>query len=286
MLYPEDPGNLNRVKDDPAHLFFKKFGESMPRGDWNHPGTKQGIYMIGPNAEYLEGKFAGASNPADILARMRRALQRWETLRTANRYANLPIPTVKATHPPEVSGELIFRVNSRDLPRGADDQSGRRITDSERKSNSFMDFTKWAWNETWVGIPKAQSFVPDSTGSGTVPISAARSIAKIALLDNVRGQNPEWRDQDIKNIVIRMTVVRNSAEGQIIQYTGSAQIMDGNKSFSATCFGEGVFDAKSGKFSRLDLVWLGMRGGAAQFNQRENDRGPAPMGVTLSLFKP
>lgn len=285
MLYPEDPGNLSRVKDDPAHLFFKKYGESMPPGDWNHPGTKQGIYMMGPNGEYLEGKFAAASNPADIQARLRRAIQRWDALRQSKGYANSPIPSVKATYPPDVSGELIFRVNSRDLPRGAGDRSGRRITEAERTSNAFMDFTKWAWNETWVGVAKTQSFVPDSSGAGAVPISVARSIARTALLDNVRGQNPEWRDQDIKNIAIRMNLVRNSNGSQVIEYTGSAQITDGNKSYSATCYGEGVYDSKVGKFSRLDLVWLGMRGGAAQFNQRANDRGPAPMGVTLSLFK-
>src|SRR5688500_19730664 len=61
----------------PYSTLFRS-GESMPKGQWNERGTKQGVYMIGPNAEYLEGKFAASADPEDIKARMRRALDRSE----------------------------------------------------------------------------------------------------------------------------------------------------------------------------------------------------------------
>ena len=63
MLYPEDEWNLARVKDTPQHKFFKRFGESMPLGHWRESGTRQGVYMIGPDGEYLEGRFAASSMP-------------------------------------------------------------------------------------------------------------------------------------------------------------------------------------------------------------------------------
>ena len=53
FIFPEGEGNLTRIAGDPAHEFFKRYGEGMPRGDWNDPGTKQGIYMIGPDAGHL-----------------------------------------------------------------------------------------------------------------------------------------------------------------------------------------------------------------------------------------
>ncbi len=42
-LYPENPSQLARAEERDDHLFFKRFGQAMPKGDWNHPGTKQGI---------------------------------------------------------------------------------------------------------------------------------------------------------------------------------------------------------------------------------------------------
>lgn len=77
MLYPEGAEHLKRVQGTPAHQFFKRYGEAMPDGDWNHGGTKQGLYMIGPDGEYLEGKFAASGVPDDIKKRMERALKRW-----------------------------------------------------------------------------------------------------------------------------------------------------------------------------------------------------------------
>lgn len=285
MLYPEDSWNLERVKNSPEHLFFKQFGESMPKGDWHHPGTKQGIYMIGPNAEYLEGKFAAGGNSSDIVARMNRALSRWESLRKEKGYANAPIPSVKATHPPEVKGDLILRINSRDLPRRPGDQSGRRISDAERQNQTaWPDFTQWAWNESWIGLPSAVAFVPNSDQPQQISASAVRAIARTALVDNVRGQNPDWRDGDVKSVAITMQRIASRGGKQIIRYTGSAQITDGNKAYAPNCYGEGIYDPASRKFDSLDLVWLGIRTGAAQFNQRERDRAPAPMGITLSLF--
>jgi hypothetical protein len=285
MLYPEDQWNLDRVKNDPAHLFFKKFGESVPKENWHHPGTKQGVYMMGPNGEYLEAKFAAAVNSADILARMKRALNRWETLKSERGYQGLPIPPAKPTHPPEITGQLIFRVNSRDLPRGNGDQSGRRITAEEQRNNNvWSDFTKWAWNESWVGLPSVQSFVPKSNQAEEVNQRDLRSIARIALLDNVRGQNPEWREQDIKSISFTMRRITTKNGLQTIQYTGLANISDGRKSYLPTCYGEGIFNPETQRFNSLDLVWIGPRSGSAQFNQRDKDQGPAPMGITLSLF--
>ena len=76
FLYPEGEANLRRAAGRPAHEFFKSYGERMPAEDWNDPGTKQGVYMIGPDAEYLEGGHAISGNAEDVRRRLRTALDR------------------------------------------------------------------------------------------------------------------------------------------------------------------------------------------------------------------
>lgn len=285
MLYPEDLGNLARVKDKEEHQFFKKYGESMPIGAWNHPGTKQGVYMMGPNAEYLEGKFAGASDPADMRARMQRALQRWDSLRKEKNYTNSAVPAVKTTCPPGITGELIFKVNSRDMPRGGGDRSGARYSPTEHSRGGFLDYIKWAWNENWIGLPRAVDFVPQGTSQEPLNRTIAYRICQQALVDNVRGQVPDWSPGDVKLADIKMR--RLSTNGGItrIEYTGRISLDAGSRGLEATLYGEGEWNLAKSEFNRLDLVFVGSRRGAARFNRRENDPGPAPMGVTLSLTK-
>lgn len=276
MLYPEDPGNLNRVKDRAEHQFFKKFGESMPPGAWNHPGTKQGIYMMGPEAEYLEGRFAASGEPVDIRERLKRALDRWETLRKEKGYANKPIPAKPWSPPPGVEGELILRVNLRDLPRGDGDESGKRRHELAA-TGMWRDFVKWAWNENWFAVPRATSFVPKGDGEEPVDQAIIRAMAREVLVDNVRGQTQAWRDEEV--LEAKLTMKRLS--DRRIEYTGRVSMKAGQRGYDATLYGQGRWNGKA--FEELDLVVLGMRRGRGTFNQRENDLGPAPMGVTLSL---
>ena len=286
MLYPEDPGNLNRVKDRPEHQFFKKYGESMPPGAWNHPGTKQGIYMIGPNAEYLEGRFAAASEAGDIRARLQRALARWETLRQEKKYANQPVPAIPFSPPPGVTGDLILRVNLRDLPRGPGDQSGARITDFQGNQDGFLNYVRWAWNENWIGLPDPTAWVPKSSSPEQLPSADLRRIALEVLVDNVRGQAPEWQPQELKLAQGTMRIASTQGGKTKIVYSGQIRLEAGRRAYAPTFYGEGTWDATDKKFDSLDIVFSGPRTGAAQFNRREQDPGPAPMGVTLSLFTP
>ena len=98
------------MKDDPAHLFFKEFGEALPPDDWNHPGTKQGVYMIGPNAEALEGGGAISGDAAQVVERLERALGRWKELRREKKYANRPVPRVATAPPPEVAEASLVQI--------------------------------------------------------------------------------------------------------------------------------------------------------------------------------
>jgi hypothetical protein len=247
----------------------------MPPGAWN-AGTKQGIYMMGPDAEYLEGRFAASGEPNDVRARLTRALAKWEELRKDKGYANKPIPPKPWSPPPGVEGELVLRVNVRDLPRGPGDKSGARRS-AVQATGMWMDFIKWAWNENWVAFEKASALVPHGTAPEQVNATVAQTIAREALYDFVRGQAPEWRPEEVKEAAITMRRLSNGR----IEYLGSFSMSGGGRSYDAKLYGQGAWDGS--RFTELDLVAIGTRRGAARFNQRENDPGPAPMGVTLSL---
>ena len=283
MLYPEDPENLNRVKDSPDHQLFKRYGEAMPKGDWNHPGTKQGIYMMGPDGEYLEGKFAASGNAADVLRRLLRALERWETLKKEKGYANKPVPAVEWSPPLGVSGDLILRVNIRDLPRGPGDKSGARIHEVPGNVEVWPEYVKWAWNENWIGLPDACAFVPSGVGSEQVDAAVVSRICQEVLVDNVRGQAQTWKPNEVMESSITMRRLSVSAGVHKISYTGKVRMAAGSRGYDASLYGEGEWNASKGAFESFEIVVMGMRRGASRFNRRENDSGPAPMGVTLSL---
>ena len=276
-LYPENPEHLERARGRPEHEFFRKYGEAMPPGAWNK-GTKQGIYMIGPNSEYLEGRFAASGEPDDIRARLNRALQRWNALKQEKGYANKAVPAKAWAPPAGIEGELVFRVNLRDLPRGPGDKSGARRHEIPA-TGMWMDFTKWAWNENWIGVPRAAAFVPSGDGPQEVDLQVVQRIAREVLVDNVRGQTPAWRPEEVK----RTSLVMRRLGGGKIEYTGSFLMEAGARGFEAKLYGRGMWTGS--KFTSLDIVVMGTRRGAGSFNQRERDPGPAPMGITLSLSK-
>ena len=283
MLYPENPGNLDRVKDRPGHQLFKKYGESMPAGDWNHSGTKQGIYMMGPDGEYLEGKFAASGNAPDVLARLERALLRWETLRKEKDYANRPVPETEWSPPPGVLGDLILRVNIRDLPRGSGDKSGARIHEVPGNKEYYPGYVKWAWNENWIGLPNARAFVPTRGRAEAVDFSVVRRICQEVLVDNVRGQAPGWEREDVREAAITMRRLGSSNGLLKIEYTGKVRMASGSRGYDASLYGEGEWDESKGVFKSFEIVVMGLRRGGSRYNRRDDDPGPAPMGVTLSL---
>ncbi len=288
MLYPEDPGNLARVADNEAHRLFKSYGESMPAGAWNHPGSKQGIFMMGPSGEYLEGKATANGDPRDIEARLRRALQAWETLRKQKKYANRPVPAAVEAVPPEVAGKaLILRASLRDLPRdgNAEAAAPSRWRRALGDSLGWRGFTQWAWNQNWIGFDEARVFVTGSAEPVAVDADVVRRLCREVLVDNVRGQAPWWDAAHVRKAALTM---RRSKAGKVwrLEYVGEALLQDGERSYAARLRGDAEWDPQQQRFLRFELISLGDRRGAAQFNQRHDDPGPAPMGVALRLFTP
>ncbi|MFT4513859.1 MAG: hypothetical protein ACI91B_002565 [Planctomycetota bacterium] len=285
MLYPEDEWNLKRVQGTPVHKFFKRYGEAMPGGDWNRSGTKQGLYMIGPDGEYLEGKFAANGFPDDIKKRMKRALARWDGLRKRKKYDNEPVPKVVTTLPAHVDGkEFVLRVHSRDLPRGEGDKGARRFDPAVDLKSGWNDFKQWAWNENWLAVDKWRVLVPMGKQREAVDAAFVTKLAREMLIDNVRGQAGKWPETAIKSAKLTMLGVRTSGGIKIV-YRGEIKLDDGARSMTLKLLGDADYDNNQGRFRELRIVALGMRKGAHPFNQRKGDLGPAPIGFAVNLYR-
>lgn len=287
LIYPEGDWALNRIKDEPGHLLFKGYGAQMPEGDWNDPGTKQGIYMMGPNGEYLEGAHAVSGSSSRLVERLQAALDRWKPLKKDKKYAEEKIPAAAEVAPPQMaSAPMALRVSLRDLPRGKGDTSGRRRTKRDLSGRGWMAFVEWAWNQNWYAVSDPAAFVPRGKREEAVPAEAAQALIRATLIDNVRGQNPRWKAEHVKESALSMRVVKKTGKRWEIEYTGSARLDAGKKAYSPTIFGRAQWDPRAKAFTAFRMVAIGEREGAAKFNQRAKDKAPAPMGVLLELHLP
>ena len=285
LIYPEGELALAQIAEDPAHLFFKGYGAQVPKGDWNHPGTKQGVYMIGPGGEYLEGSQVASSSAERLLKRMEGALKRWETLKEQAGYAAKPIPRAGAVAPPEVDASpMALRVYARDLPRAeGDSTTGRRRVEADLSGKPWINFLEWAWNQSWLTLDDPSALVPIGEEAQAVPEAVTRRIVGRALIDNVRGQNPIWKPEEVELATLSMRAIHTTASTIEIQYTGEARMQAGDKRYAPGLAGRATWDREAKSFRSFQLVAVGERAGAARFNLRRGDLEASPMGVLLEL---
>lgn len=282
LLYPDDPAHRARLADDPAHRVFRRYGESMPAGDWNTDGTKQGIYLFGPDGEYLEGRWGGSTS-ADMLPRFERAIARWRELRAEKRYADKPVPARGQVVPPEhVGAEMLLRVSLRDLPTGSPDGVVRWRAGGFDDAN-WSSFTQWAWNQDWFAVSAPRQLAPSGSGEQEVDAALTRRLFAEAFVDRVRGQAPAWSVEQVRSASLRMRRVRGQGKGIAVEYVGEAELGDEARGVRVRCFGRGEFDAAGGRCAAFELVGVGLRHGAYTSNQRAQTPEPTPIGFSLRL---
>jgi hypothetical protein len=68
--------------------------------------------------------------------------------------------------------------------------------------------------------------------------------------------------------------------------TGFARLEHSRWSYQCRLHGKAVYDHARRRFVEFELVAVGQRSGRDEFNFREDDPGPAPMGVTHILRGP
>ncbi len=298
MPAADEVGRLQRGDDQECRLFQRLAEQGHFAGRSVPSTTRQGIYAAAPSGVLLASINSGAPRAvADVLER---ALARWEELPESERL--LPGPPIggarfdaRAGAPPRrwedlrPEDGLVLRVVARDVERG----------------DGPDDWRAHAWNQdhAWFTREEALALVPAEARVGAElvwPAELALRLACCHLVDDVRGQVPAFRREEVERAELRTRVeaadgdrlelelsgrTRASAHGRwpVHGFEDAAQPAEQTRGFETELLGRATFDRAAQRFTRFELVAIGTRWGGTQFNGRFDDLAPAPVGVSLTL---
>jgi hypothetical protein len=124
-----------------------------------------------------------------------------------------------------------------------------------------------------------------------------RRIARFHLRDFVRGEPFAWPEEAIRRAELESEVVAVSGGEVRLALRGAVRLEwehrwvrpeDGEErrypsGYDCALWGEATWDAGRGAFTAFELVAAGQRWGASQYNNREDDLGPQPLGIAFTL---
>lgn len=282
---------MQRGEDPEARLFQKIAEQGHYAGRVEPSDTRQGLY-----AATASGVLLGSLNhrqPARVARMLREALAKYEALPAAERRRSdaersAPAPRRwEDRYPPD---GLALAQYSRDVGRAA--AEGR-------------DWRARAWNKdfAWFDAAEAASLVPLDLEVGARrdwPAALIRRLARLHLLDNVRGQTSALPEDAVLRARATSEVVAVEGERVELRITGRTRTLaEGEwavhgfadrgapgehvRGFDAELLGRATWDRAARRFVAFELLAVGTRVGATQFNGRHDDPGPAPLGILFEL---
>ncbi len=268
--------------DSPGGKLFKEFVKSAPPNfPWGGT-TKQGIYAMTADGEFLAGHMA-RHDKAETMAVLRDALKKWSEISAKKGLKPKPIPPHNPNRTWGTEGlaktaggdagdkaALILEVCVRDLPF-----KGERHPGPPQYRNWF--------NQTWADFTQEEmmSLLPKGGGRTVVPDKLFRKLAQDSLLDFVRGQTGRWEDPSVRKAQLTVEPVAGKEGSVTVRYQGEFAADDGQRGFECKLYGKAVFDSKANRFKLFELVAAGMRHGRTEFFRGQEP--PSPLGLAFII---
>ena len=258
--------------DTPGAKFFREYVKRVPPQLGFGSTTKQGVYVMTPDGDFLGGHFA-RHGKSETLALLKESLGRWNEIVREKGLKPKPIPVVPTNHtwgaeglPYSAGGKdgpkgaLILQVYSRDMPGPVEKPAAGGVYQN-------------AWNENWIDFTAQEmaGFLPKAGPKGEVPEPLFRRMARACLIDNVRGQTAQWEEAQIRKASLTSEVVSAKDGLTTVRLHGEFAAEAGPRGYSGTLHGRAVFDTKAGRFKTFELVATGIRKGGTSANFRGND---------------
>jgi hypothetical protein len=286
----DEVGRLQRVEDVDGALFRAFAEQGHYAGRVEPSDTRQGIYATAPSGVLLAS--INTREPRAVADMLRSALARWDELAPEERlHPALPAAAPRRFEARYPEDGLVLRVVARDVERTERPHGWRGA----------------AWNQdfAWFTRAEALALVPeeaagDAPAARAWPAELAQRLARLHLLDLVRGQVTPFRAEDVE--WAELTSTRVAAEGERVElalagrtrteavgswavdgFADAGAAVERTRGFEAELLGRATFDRAAGRFVRFELVAIGTRWGGTQFNGRGDDLEPAPMGLSLTL---
>ena len=286
VLAADEVARLQRAQTSEAE-WFRAVAEEGHNGGRAPGVSRQGLYAATAGGRFLAS--INTRSPERMVAMLQEARERWDALpeeeRRATRDAGGERPEDRY---PE--GGLALVVHMRDLPR-------EDLPDDWRAEARNLD-------RAWFQREELPGLLPPEPGrrrsEGPVDPALVQRLARLHLVDNVRGQAPLFRPERVVKAELTVRVVRTRRGRAHLEYTGRARLeeegrwavehpgrrkveADRRRGYAAALRGEAVWNLDEQRFESFELVAAGPRWGATQFNGRYDDEGPAGMGVLFSL---
>jgi hypothetical protein len=284
----DEVGRLQRGTDAESRV-FQGFCELGHYGGRTVPtNTRQGIYAIAPSGRFLAS--INSTSAEQVAGMLRTALQRWAELPDDARWlpdADLAkLATAKRFEDRYPADGLVLAEYVRDLDRPVDER----------------DWRTRAWNQdqAWFTAAEAHALVPERAEPGAavdVPARLVGRLARLHLCDTVRGQTPPFAKDAVQEAALRCEVVRVDGERVHLRLSGSTrtlakgrwpvsdrgEVQEQERGVRTDLDGRAVFDRAAGRFTAFELLAVGERSGATQYNQRANDLAPSRIGFLFVL---
>jgi hypothetical protein len=272
--YAGDQWYLHRQKDPAGEFFWKVAQQGLNR---NQPedSTRQGIYAAGPDGTLLGSLNSWSSERT--LSMLRTALDRWQqapkppVLLTASGGADAQF----ARQPPP--GGLILDVFTR-IPR--EPAPGEAWSPNQATGRDHM----WLTRDEWRSLLPAQW----RTGARyPLPQPVAHRLLRFHLVDNVRGEPPMWRPEEIRRADLWLQVEdaaagRLSLQGTVRLESPTASRDGSARGYHARLQGFLTYDRKAARFTRCDLLAWGEAWGEGRYTGGAPE-GRFPLVIALSL---
>lgn len=273
-----------RRRQDAEGEFFRKVADQGPRkGEGG--ATRQGIYVC-----TASGKLIGYRNAQDATVMrgvLKKALKDWNALSADERKPGaVQVPEFSKPDPkyhriPPKDG-LVVSVYTRILDR----------TDKGEfcvGTCGFKGGDQAAHDHLWLTADEWRDLVPKEAKKGdtiAVPERLILRIARFHLIDNTRGEPPQWERKHVHTAQMKLIVEETSGKKTRLRVEGRFLIASGadpttaERGFDAHVLG--FIDADNGKVTRFDMVVVGDHWGSGTFTGGARP-GRTPLGVAFSL---
>jgi hypothetical protein len=277
-------------QEDAKGTFFRLVAEQGHYAGRRYPtSTRQGYYAFTADGKVLAA--ANSRDPQRMTELLQTALQRWSVLSEDGAGAARgegPGDYVPAQPDRFPESGLVLRQVARDLPREVDTRPD--------------DWRKHAWNldYAWFTAEEAAALVPAGRRpgeTGEAPAAVVRRIARFHLRDFVRGEPSVWPEAAVREARLTSEVLGTGGGRVRLALRGAVRLQWDSRwvrpedaaerasdcGIDATLYGEAEWDEAAGRFVAFDLLAAGPRWGTNQYNNRQDDLGPAPLGIAFEL---
>ena len=282
--------HLQHVEGAEGELFRKVAEQGHYAGRTVPTDTRQGIYATTADGALLAS--VNTNDPERMRAMLTKALAAFDALPAGERSgAASEAPAPRRWERLFPADGLVLRTAVRDVGR-------------ERRAEEGDDWRSRAWNRdfAWFRADEARSFLPAAPKAGDrheVPAELVQRLARLHLVDVARGQSEPYALEHVREarlvaevLAVEEGLVRVRLEGRartLQEGSWRTRGLDQGPStpqargFDATLLGRATYDLGRRRFTAFELVAVGLRRGATRYNGRDDDLGPAPMGVALVL---